>query len=164
MPTLPNGNETVQLGERIFPVVPQKHAKLRKYLNSDLFARIMSKDYSTESYKIICILIPAVKPENGGIPEWEFDGFPTQELWERWKNGDEDAYDEDNDPSPTTLEIVLSIERALMVGGAQRLGKLVDLLTAAGSLSPAQPTPTSLGSPGNNGESVSTPTGTNPTT
>lgn len=159
-----NNTETVQLGDRLFPVVPQKHAKLRKHLKSDLFNKIMTKDYATESYKILCILIPALKPENGGMQEWEFDGFPTQEAWERWKAGDDDAYDEDVDPGPTTFQIVNAIEKALMVGGAQRLGKLVDLVTAAGTLSPDRPTGTQLDSPGVNGESLSTPTGTSPTT
>jgi hypothetical protein len=159
-----NNTETVQLGGRIFPVVPQKHAKLRKYLKGDLFQRVMSKDYSSESYKILCILIPAIKPENGGMPEWEFDGFTTEEAWNRYKAGDEDAYDEDNDPGPTTYEIIAAIEKALMVGGASRLGKLVDLVTTAGSLSPAAPTGTSLDSPGENGASTSAPTGTPQTT
>lgn len=151
MATLPNGNETVQLGDRMFPVVPQKHAKVRRVMNGDLFSRLMTRNYGEETYKLITLLIPAVKPENGGMPQWEYEGFPTEELWEQWKAGDEDAYDENTDPGPTTDQIVFALERALMVGGAQRLGKLVNLVTAMGSLSPDQPTATQQGSLGESG-------------
>lgn len=151
MPTLPNGNETVQLGDRLFPVVPQKHAKVRRVLSGDLFSKLMTRNYGEETYKLITLLIPAVKPENGGMPQWEYEGFPTQELWEQWKAGDDDVYDEDMDPGPTTDQIVYALERALMVGGAQRLGKLVNLVTAMGSLSPDQPTATPQDSLGESG-------------
>lgn len=151
MPTLPNGNETVQLGDRIFPVVPQKHAKVRRVMNGDLFSKLMTRNYGEETYKLITLLIPAVKPENGGMPQWEYEGFPTEELWLKWLAGDEDVYDENTDPGPTTDQIVFALERALMVGGAQRLGKLVNLVTAMGSLSPDQPTATQQGLPGESG-------------
>lgn len=152
MPTMPNGNETVQLGDRLFPVVPQKHAKVRKVLSGDLFSKLMTRNYGEETYKLITLLIPAVKPENGGMAQWEYEGFPTETLWKEWQSGDEDAYDENTDPGPTTDQIVYALERALMVGGAQRLGKLVNLVTAMGSLSPAQPTATPQDSPGESGE------------
>jgi len=159
-----NNTETVQLGDRLFPVVPQKHAKLRKHLSGEMLQKVMTRDYAAESYKLLCILIPAVKPENGGMPEWEFEGFNSQEAWDRWKAGDEDAYDEERDPSPTTAQIVEALEKALMVGGAARLGKLTSLIDLAGRASLAQQTPTPLASPGANGASTSTPTGTSQTT
>lgn len=159
---------TVTLGDRTYPVVPQKHARVRKYLRGDLLKRIMSKDYSHEAYYTLCKMVPAVEKGvyvDGNMiveptREWEFDGFHTEEAWQRYKAGDEDAYDEDNDPSPETDQIVYAFEQVLMANGAGRLGKLVSLMTTVADLSPVQQTGTQRGSLGENGDSTSTPTGT----
>ena len=126
---------TVRLGERIFPVVPQRHARLRHYLNGADFSKIMSGQYAGESYRLLCILIPAMdpkRPENNGqgILPWEWDGFSDEDSWRRYHEGDETAYDEYNDPSPTGDEIVAAFDTVLQVNGAHRLGKLVELLMA----------------------------------
>jgi hypothetical protein len=157
---MPEQVTTVVLGDRRFPVVPQKHARLRKYLTSADMQKIMSRDYATESYRILCILIPALLPENGGMHPWEFDGFTSEDAWKRYREGDLDAYDENNDPSPTTADIVGAFEKALMVSGANRLGKLLELVQTGARLSLDQPTATSRDLPGANGASDSTLTGT----
>lgn len=148
--------ETVTLGKYTFPVVAQKHARLRHRLSADDFQSIMSENYGAESYRILCVLIPALDPASrqnvnagsGGMPLWEWEGFNSPEAMEA------DEWDEENDPSPTTSEIVNAFETALMVSGANRLGKIVDLVSAAGSLtkSTQTPTPLSPASLGNGGE------------
>jgi len=154
---------SVRLGERVFPVVPQKHARLRHHLNADDFGKIMGGDYGHQSYRILCVLIPALKD----MPEYEWEGFRTQEAWDAYQAGDRDQYQEDNDPSPTTDEIIAAFETSLNVSGAGRLGKLVKLITAAGNVAEAsgvRPTPLSSVSPGPTGESDSTSSGTTPPT
>ena len=122
----------IRLGPKQLPVVPQKHARLRRYLSPEDFRAVLSKEYSHNSYRLLCILIPAMDPKNpqaeDPVQEWEFDGFPTEEAWERYKTGDQDAYDENNDPSPTTDEIAIAFETALRVNGAGRLGKIMTLV------------------------------------
>lgn len=154
--------ELLDICGRKIPVVAQKHARLRHRLKAEDFQRIASKDYSTESYRVLSVLIPALLPENNpnGIPEWEWDGFVTRDAWERWKDGDENAYDEKKDPSPTTAEIVDAFERALMVSGANRLGKILGLVQSGATLVGAQQTVSSPALPGENGASPSTSTGT----
>lgn len=147
--------DTITLGNhKNIPVVPQKHAKLRRHLTRDMFQRLMTKDYSTEAYRTLCILIPAIDPSTpinqangGGIPLWEFDGYLSQEAM------DNDQWDEKNDPSPTTAELVNAFETALMVNGVGRLGKIMDLVSSAGTMIQIQTqTAPSLESPGSDGE------------
>jgi hypothetical protein len=163
----------VRLGNKHLPVVPQKHAKLRRYLSYGDFQAILSKDYSEKAYHLLCILIPAMDPkinknvvEGNAIEEWEFDGFPTEELWQRYKSGDLDAYDEDVDPGPTTDEIAIAFETALKVNGAGRLGKIVTLVQAATRVVEMEEQGQDFSSmlPGSSGESPSTTSGTNPPT
>lgn len=136
--------ETIKLGNhKGIPVVGQKHARLRHRLSLDDFQAILSAQYVENSYKILCVLIPAIKQ----IPEYEYAGFVSQEAW------DNDDYDEDNDPGPTTDEIVNAFEKALIVSGAGRVGKILDLARTMVSLTPTQ-TPPSLASPGSTGEST----------
>lgn len=150
--------ETVRLGDKVVPVVPQRHARLRHRLSPEDFQRIMSKDYGTESYRVLGILIPELPRL---VPEYHWEGFPDQETWERWKNGDESAYDENADEwSPTTMEIVLAFEKALVVSGAGRLGKLIELIQTGQKMQEAQAqqadgnsTPSSPVSVGESGES-----------
>jgi len=154
---------TVRLGERVFPVVPQKHARLRHHLNAEDFGKIMSGDYGHHSYRVLTILVPALET----MPEHEWEGFQSQEAWDRYQAGDREAYDENNDPSPTTDDIIAAFQTALEVSGAGRLGKLLNLIsraTTAAELSTARPTPLSPASPGSTGESTSTPSGTTPPT
>lgn len=156
----------VRLGNWELPVVPQKHQRLKRYLSADDFKKIMSSAYSEESYRLLCILIPAMDPNNpkadpkDQIQEWEFDGFPDEESWKRYKDGDRDAYDEDRDPGPTTDEIVNAFETALKVNGTARLGKIVTLVQAASRVAELEQSQkvTDLSSmlPGQSGESVST--------
>lgn len=154
--------ELLDICGRKIPVVAQKHARLRHLLREDDFRRIMSKDYAEESYRVIAILIPAILPKNNpnGIPEWEWDGFITRDAWEKYKAGEADTYDEDNDPSPTTAEIVDAFEKALMVSGANRLGKILGLVQSGATLVGAQQTGTSQESRGGNGASPSPSIGT----
>jgi hypothetical protein len=159
---------TVQLGDRSFPVVPQKHARLRHHLSGEDFQLLFSKDYSAVGYRLLSVLIPAVT-HPGGMEQFEFEGFTSESAWQAYMAGDRDAYDENNDPSPTTDQIVEAMEKALMVNGAGRLGKLLNLIETAGEMqkgaaTKATPTPLSPASPGGNGESPSTVTGTNPPT
>lgn len=150
--------DTVTLGNhKNIPVVPQKHAKLRRHLTPEAFQRIMSRDYSTEAYRTLCILIPAMDPASpsnraaggGGIPLWEWEGYVSEEAMAN------DDYDEENDPSPDTAQIVDAFETALLVSGANRLGKIIDLVQSAGSLIQASqtqtPTVPSPDLPGNTG-------------
>lgn len=168
-------SKTIQLGEQLFPVVPQKHARLRHRLKGQDFQKLLTGafkgEYSEDAYKIICILIPSVDPNTkqnratgGGMPFWQFDGFPTEELWKAYQSGDEDAYDEDNDPSPTTKQIVDAIMSALQVSGGDTLGKIVGLAETSARLQLRQETPALPEQPGNTGGSPSTNTGTNPPT
>lgn len=163
--------EIVELCGRKLPVVPQKHARLRHHLTQEDFQKILSAEYSHESYRVLCVLIPAMDPnsklnkESGeGIHEWVWDGFQTQEGWERYRGGDRDAYDEDADLSPTPDEIVAAFSTSLNVNGVGRLGKIVGLIQAGAKLVGDQQTPTSPASPGMNGVLASTPTGTSPQT
>lgn len=140
---------TVKLGDHTLPVVPQKHARLRHKISADDFRQIMSRDYSTHAYRVLGILIPELPNQ---MPEWEWDGYSSEEAW---KNGD---YQELEDKSPLTSEIVDAFEKALMVSGADRLGKIVSLIQTSvqvteqqGNLSQTPASPVSLGS---NGEST----------
>lgn len=163
---------TIRLGNTPLPVVPQKHAKLRRYLSYGDFQAILSKDYSEKAYRLLCILVPAMDPsinknvvEGTAIQEWEFDGFPTEELWERYKGGDLEAYDEDVDPGPTTDEIAVAFETALKVNGAGRLGKIITLVEAATKVvDMEEKRDYSSMLPGNSGESDSMSSGTSPQT
>lgn len=135
----------VRLGDKELLVVPQKHAKLRRYLSPDDFRKIMSREYSTESYRLLKILIPALDPENPEakraqtfLHEWEFDGFPTKEAWEAYNEGDLDVYDEDVDPGPDADQIMNAFETALRVNGSARLGKLVGLVQTMGRVVEAE--------------------------
>lgn len=154
--------ELLTICDRQIPVVPQRHARLRHLLTEDDFRKIMSKDYAAESYRVLAILIPALLPKNNpnGVPEWEWEGFTTREGWEKYKDGDSSAYDEEKDPSPTTAEIVAAFEMALMVSGANRLGKILGLVNSGATLVGAQQTGNSPTSPGGNGASPSPSTGT----
>jgi len=126
---------TVRLGERVFPVVPQKHARLRHHLNAEDFSKIMSGDYGHHSYRVLKVLIPALET----MSEYEWEGFQSQDALVRYQAGDREAYDENNDPSPTTDDIIAAFQTALE-------------------------TPLSPASPGSTGESTSTSSGTTPPT
>lgn len=151
--------ETITLGRRTdIPVVAQKHAKLRNRLSRKDFEGLMSGDYGTESYRLLCVLIPYIDPqskqnkalpEGGGIPLWEWEGYASQEAMEAGE------YDEELDNSPDTAQIVHAFETALMVAGAGRLGKIISLVegvTTMVSLQTQTPTPPLPDSLGVNGE------------
>ena len=138
------GTEKVQIGSYSFPVVPQKHARLRRHLTSEMLQRLATKDYSTEAYRTLCILIPALDPGSkqnraaggGGMPLWEWEGYVSEEAMAN------DDYDEDNDPSPDTAQIVNAFETALMVSGANRLGNIISLVQSGATLIQANQTQT----------------------
>lgn len=151
--------ETVKMGRHVLPVVPQKHARLRHQLSAGDFQALMSKDYAREAYRVLGILIPELVAQ---VPEWEFEGYASEEAW---KAGD---YVEALDNSPTTAEIIDAFEKAFIVSGAGRLGKIVDLIQsgqramerqASGTSTPVLPD-----SPGENGGSPTPNTGTSPPT
>jgi hypothetical protein len=163
--------ELVAIGNRMIPVVAQKHARLRHYLSADDFQKVFSADYGHESYRILSILIPAIpngvknvdNPNVYGVPplpEWEWEGFASEEAWEAYKKGDRDAYDESADCSPTGAEIVDLFEKALMINGANRLGNLLSLVRSGATLVEAQSMANSPALPGENGASVSPISGT----
>lgn len=154
--------ETVKIGGRTIPVVPQRHARLRRKLSMDDFQRIMSKDYSQEAYRVLGILIPELP---NVIPEHEWDGFASRSDWEHWRetgedNRSEEEADKEDDLSPTTAEVVNAFEKAFMVSGAGRMGKIVDLVLAGRNMSQGQvpttssQTPDSPGSLGASGAST----------
>lgn len=157
---------TVQLGDRLYPVVPQPHARLRHRLSTADFQKILSRDYASEAYRILSVLVPAILPEHGGITEWEFDGFSNEQDWHKYKAGDMTVYDDEAaGKSPTPAQIIDAFEKSLNVSGAGRLGKLLTLIqgtTQAVSL--AQQTDTLPPSHGDTGESPSMSSGTNPPT
>lgn len=152
--------EFIELCGHRMPVVAQKHARLRHHLSGDDFQKILSKEYSAESYRVLSILIPAL-PEV--VPEYMWEGFSTKEAWDSYTRGNRDAYVEDEDNSPTPDDIAGAFELALNVNGANRLGKLLRVINSGATLV-GQQTPTSSELPGENGVSQSTVTGTNPQT
>lgn len=160
----------IRLGRFEFSVVPQKHARLRRYLSPEDFQAIMSREYAEKAYKLLCILVPAMDPNNKEaerpIQEWEFDGFPDRETWDRFKAGDPEAYDEDNDPGPTTDEIAIAFETALKVNGTARVGKLMGLVQMASRVVELDQETKDLSQalPGDSGASPSTNSGTSPQT
>ncbi len=113
--------EMVTIGKHTVPVVPQKHAKLRHQLSADDFSNLLSKDYARHAYRLLGILVPAL-PEV--MPEWEFEGYASEEAW---KN---EEYVMDADEGPTTAQVIDAFEKALMVSGADRVGKLVEVIQA----------------------------------
>lgn len=173
-----NNDHIVQLGNRTFPVVAQKHARLRHHLSGSDFNALFSKDYSKVGYRLLSVLIPALKhgirrldnPDAWAVepmPEYEFEGFSSQEDWESYQAGNRDVYDDEKDNSPDMDQIVGALEVALSVNGAGRLGKLLTLIQTAGSLqqgTPATQTVSSPPLPGGNGGSPSTSSGTTPQT
>lgn len=163
--------ELVKVGDRVIPVVAQKHARLRHHLSGEDFQKVLSKDYAHESYRILCILIPAIplgvrdinNPEKHAVPplpEWEWEGFGNEEAWRAYQEGDRGAYDEEADRSPTGAEIVDLFEKALMVNGANRLGNLLSLVRSGATLVEARSMDNSPELPGTNGASASTSSGT----
>jgi hypothetical protein len=147
--------EFVDLCGQRMPVVAQRHARLRHHLSGEDFNKILSKDYSTESYRVLSILIPALP---GAVPEYVWEGFDSAEAWESYQSGNRDAYDEEKDTSPTPDDIAGAFELALNVNGANRLGKLLRVINSGATLV-GQQTRTSPESPGENGVSPSTSTG-----
>lgn len=148
--------ETVVISGQRIPVVPQRHARLRNFLKGNDVQKVLTGNYGHESYKVLSVLIPALP---AAIPEYQWEGFSSEGAWQRWKEGAEDAYVESEDSSPTGAEIVDAFEKALMVNGADRLGKLLNLVQSGATLVGAQQTASSLESPGTNGASVSESTG-----
>lgn len=149
--------EFITIAGHDLPVVAQKHARLRHHLSGQDFQKILTKDYAHESYRVLCILIPALRP---AIPEHEWEGFTTAEAWEAYKSGDREAYIEAEDSSPTPDEIIGAMEKSLQVNGAGRLGKLLSLIQSGATLVTAQQTVPSPALPGSNGVSTTEPTGT----
>jgi hypothetical protein len=163
--------ETINVGERLIPVVAQKHARLRHYLSAEDFNKVLTMDYGHETYRILSVLVPAIphgvraldNPDRWSckpFPEWEWEGFGSEEAWEKYKSGDREAYVEDDDNSPTGAEIISLFEAALMVNGADRLGKIIGLIRSGATLVEAQSRGTSQESPGANGASATPSSGT----
>ena len=121
-----NNQQTITLGDHPgIPVVPQRHARLRHQLSPEDFERLMSSDYAAESYRLLCVLIPAIKDT---MPLWEYEGYGSQEAM------DAGEYHEESDRSPTTDEIINAFEVAFQVSGAGRMGKIIDLIQAGAAL------------------------------
>jgi len=133
---------TVLLGDHELPVVAQRHARLRHLLRDGDIGAIFSADYGTHSYRVLCVLIPALAD---AMPEWEWDGYADEATWR------EGRYDPDADRSPTTAQIVQAFKTALRVNGGDEAGKLVELLRAGqqmvAQMATADAQSTTLGSP-----------------
>jgi len=119
----------IEIQGKTVTVVPQKHARLRNKLSTDdfdaIFQGFASGTYAVESYRVLSVLVPDLKNH---FKEYEWDGYVSQEA------KDNDQYDEEADPGPTTAEIVLAFETALMVSGAERLGKIIDLVQSSAAI------------------------------
>lgn len=141
-----NHTKTVKIGDHQIPVTAQRHARLRRQLSAEDFEKVLSGDYASESYRVLSVLIPAL-PQ--AIPLYEWEGYASQEAM------DKDEYDEASDKSPTTAEIIDAFETAINVSGADRLGKIVNLVQMGVESQKAMSvqTPSSPESPGSNGES-----------
>jgi hypothetical protein len=115
-------------------------------LSAEDFEKVLSGEYSSESYRVLSVLIPELPK---AIPLYEWEGYADQEAM------DNDQYEEEADRSPTTAEIVDAFETAIMVSGADRLGKIVNLVQMGveGQAAMSAATPSSPDSPGSNGES-----------
>jgi hypothetical protein len=126
--------ETVAICGKRVPVVPQRHARLRRRLSAADFQAIMTRNYGHESYRILGVLVPDLHKL---VSEAEWEGFENEEEWRHWKDTgedprpDEQADHEADNIGPTTSEIADLFETAFKVSGAGRLGKLVDLLLMA---------------------------------
>lgn len=145
--------ETVTLGDHKFVVTPQRHARLRRYLGANDLRLLVSGNYGHEAYKLLTFLIPTIDPaapynrdNGGGMPEWEFEGYKSEEAW---KNDD---YDEAADRSPTTAEIVEAFNTCLNVNGWDKLGKIGEMVRLGLKASEGQKTTTPR-SPASRGES-----------
>lgn len=149
--------ETTVLGEHRLAVVPQRHARLRHLLTGEDLQAVLGAEYSKHAYRVLCVLIPTLEKE---MPEWEFDGYGSEEAWK------EQDYDETLDKSPTVDQIVEAFEIAIKVSGGNRLGKLLGLVQSVQKMTDqaeaeanAASTPPSPDSPGNDGESPTPSTG-----
>lgn len=140
----------IQVQDKEITVVPQKHARLRHRLSSQDFSKLATADYAGETYRLLDVLVPDLKNH---FKPYEWEGFTSQTAMEN------DEYDEDNDPSPTTAEIVDLFEAAIQVNGADRLGKILDLvkmgqqgqarqIPSSGNASPTVESPVSAGNSG----------------
>lgn len=156
---MPEPVQTITLGKARVPVVAQRHARLRRKLDGADFQALLSGDYSHEAYRVLGVLIPELPKQ---VKEWEWDGFANEAEWKKWRETGKDprsdeAADEEDNLSPTSDELVNAFETALKVSGAQRLGKLVDLVKTGMSLAdrapsvPDSPTPDSPALPGATG-------------
>ena len=127
MPTV-----TIRLGDHVFPVVAQRHARLRNALTGADLERLFCADYGEHAYRLLCVLIPAVEQ---GMPAWEFDGYGSAAA------AKEGRYVEADDKSPTTAEIIDAFETALVkVSGVGKLGSLLGLVRDVQGMAPARPT------------------------
>lgn len=136
-------HDTIDLCGETIPVFPQKIGRLKHMMKPGDIQRVISPDFDSESHRVLSILIPAVADR---IPLWKWEGYGSQEA------KDAGEYVESVDMSPTTDDIALAFQTALMVGGARRLGKIMGLLTAAAQVTPDLPKAASPGSPGSNGD------------
>ena len=111
--------ETVRICDKAIPVVPQRHARLRHRLNGQDLNKLIGREYASESYRLLSILIPALP---GEIPLWQWEGYGSQEAM------DAGEYVEADDRSPTTDAIAEAFEKALKVNAVGRLGKLLSTI------------------------------------
>jgi hypothetical protein len=111
---------TVTLGDRTYPVVEQRIAYLRRRLPKAL-AGVGAVEFTGDNiletlgdrvYDVLCVFFP-----QDFMPRWEFEGFPTEEAWQRDQDGDETAYDEDLDCSPRPGEVKAALRAALEAHG-----------------------------------------------
>lgn len=141
--------ETIRICDRTVPVAAQRHAYLRHNLSGADLQKVVSGSYASESYRLLCVLIPPLKD----IPLWQWEGYGSQEAMDA---GD---YKEADDRSPTTDEIAAAFETALKVNGAGRVAKLFNVVQQvqqmgqdAASAGAGEVDPTSQGSPGSTGD------------
>lgn len=115
----------VRLGEHEYRVRPQRHAylkrELRKFLDSlsqlsDVEASDLLDVVTAKSYTVLKVFIPDL------MDEYEFEGYASADAMKR------DAYNEDDDRSPTPPEIKAALGAAMTVNDFDWLGQLKNFI------------------------------------
>lgn len=139
--------DTIRLCGELLPVVPQKIGRLKHRLKPGDIQKILSPQFDEESYRLLSVLIPALEEK---VPLWKWEGYGSKEA------ADNGEYVDSHDQSPDTDQIAAAFEKAVLVGGLRRLGKIAGLVgamaNAQSSTIPASTTPALPASPGSNGD------------
>lgn len=122
-------SETISMGDRRLPVVPQRHARLTHGFEAlmkgltDIDGDLSSPAavigvLGEKAYDALALLIPAV----GDIPRHEFMGYATEQAMA------DGHYDPEQDRSPDFAQIVGAFETAMRVSRFDVLRPLLKLV------------------------------------